>query len=168
MSRDPRGPKDCKTSISRGNIEKSSFEYGKIHSKIQIRIWELRGQNPHCKDLPLKRFKQECFFLHGRLEFFIRSSENDMGPKTQRNFFVQSFSGTLRVMDVRTKNRGRPRQQVSFPAAPVMGRNFLTPGHPGVWVRNVHRKEIRTEKFMFMLLFFPELIFLFRSLALCG
>ena len=24
-----------------------------IHGKIQIRIWELRGQNPHCKDLPL-------------------------------------------------------------------------------------------------------------------
>ena len=26
----------------------------KIHGKIQIRIWEFRGQNPHCKDLPLK------------------------------------------------------------------------------------------------------------------
>ena len=26
----------------------------RIHSKIRIRIWELRGQNPHCKDLPLK------------------------------------------------------------------------------------------------------------------
>ena len=25
----------------------------KIHGKIQIRVWELRGQNPHCKDLPL-------------------------------------------------------------------------------------------------------------------
>ena len=25
----------------------------KIHSKIQIRIWELRGQNPHCNDLAL-------------------------------------------------------------------------------------------------------------------
>ena len=26
----------------------------KIHSKIQIRIWELHSQNPHCKDLALK------------------------------------------------------------------------------------------------------------------
>ena len=25
----------------------------KIHSKIQIGIWEFRGQNPHCKDLAL-------------------------------------------------------------------------------------------------------------------
>ena len=27
--------------------------YTKIHSKIQIRSWELRGQYPHRKDLPL-------------------------------------------------------------------------------------------------------------------
>ena len=27
----------------------------KIHGKIQIRIWELRGQNPHCKDLVLMK-----------------------------------------------------------------------------------------------------------------
>ena len=40
-------------------------------------------------------------------------------------------------MDVRAENRGRPHQKVCFPAAPVMGRNFLTPGHPGVRVRNV-------------------------------
>ena len=26
----------------------------KIHGKIQIRIWEFRGQNPHCKALVLK------------------------------------------------------------------------------------------------------------------
>ena len=25
----------------------------KIHSNIQVRIWELHSQNPHCKDLPL-------------------------------------------------------------------------------------------------------------------
>ena len=40
-------------------------------------------------------------------------------------------------MDVRAENRGRPHQKVCFPAAPVMARNFLTPGHPGVRVRNV-------------------------------
>ena len=28
----------------------------KIHGKIQIRIWEFRGQNPHCKDLALNLF----------------------------------------------------------------------------------------------------------------
>ena len=26
----------------------------KSYSKIQIRIWEFRGQNPHCKDLALR------------------------------------------------------------------------------------------------------------------
>ena len=41
-------------------------------------------------------------------------------------------------MDVRAENRGRPHQKVRFPAATVVGRNFLTPGHPGVRVRNVH------------------------------
>ena len=43
-------------------------------------------------------------------------------------------------MDVRAENRGRPHQKVRFPAAPVAGRNFLTPGHPGVRVRNVRGK----------------------------
>ena len=61
--------------------------------------------------------------------------------KSTQTFFVQSFSTTLRVMDVRAENRGRPRQKVCFPAAPVMGRNFLTPGHPGVRVRNVRGKS---------------------------
>ena len=57
--------------------------------------------------------------------------------KSTQTFSVQSFSTTLRVMDVRTENRGRPHQKLRFPAAPVVGRNFLTPGHPGVRVRNV-------------------------------
>ena len=36
--------------------EKQGAEiHPKIHSKIQIRIWELRGQNPHCKDLASTR-----------------------------------------------------------------------------------------------------------------
>ena len=46
------------------------------------------------------------------------------------NFSVQTFSRTLRVEDVRAKkDRGHPRQEVGFPAAPVMGRSFLSPGH---------------------------------------
>ena len=63
------------------------------------------------------------------------------GQKSRQTFFVQSFLRTLRVMDVRAENRGRPHQQMRFSAAPVMGRNFLTPGHPGVRVRNVRRKS---------------------------
>ena len=61
--------------------------------------------------------------------------------KSTQTFFVQSFSKTLRVMDVRAENRGRPHQRVRFSAAPVMGRNFLTQGHPGVRVRNVRGKS---------------------------
>ena len=57
-------------------------------------------------------------------------------------------------MDVRAKNRGRPHPKVRFSAAPVMGRNFLTQGRPGVRVANCPR-EIRTlgcwKKFVFML-----------------
>ena len=44
-------------------------------------------------------------------------------------------------MDVRSENCGRPHQKVRFPAAPVVGRNLLTPGHPGVRVRNVRGKS---------------------------
>ena len=58
-----------------------------------------------------------------------------------QTFFVRSFFTTLRVMDVRAENRGRPHQTVRFPAAPVVGRNFLTPGHSGVRVRSVRGKS---------------------------
>ena len=65
-----------------------------------------------------------------------------VGPnKSTQTFFVQSFSTTLRVMDVRTENHGRPRQKGRFPAAPVVRRNFSTPGDPGVRVRNVRGKS---------------------------
>ena len=78
--------------------------------------------------------------------------------KINANFlFVQSFSTSLRVMDVRAENRGRPQPKVRFPVAPVVGRNSLTPGH--------RRKgqecprEIRTKKFClgpnFRLFFLP-------------
>ena len=40
-------------------------------------------------------------------------------------------------MDVRAENRGRPPPKVGFPGAPVMGRNFSTPGHLGLRVRKV-------------------------------
>ena len=57
--------------------------------------------------------------------------------KINATLSVESFSRTLRVMDVRAENRGRPHQKVGFPAAPVRCRNFLTPRHPGVRVGNV-------------------------------
>ena len=40
-------------------------------------------------------------------------------------------------MDVRAKNRDRSHQEVGFPAAAVMGRNFLTPLHQSIRVKNV-------------------------------
>ena len=54
----------------------------------------------------------------------------DRGQKINANF-----------LDVRAENHGRPRQIVRFPVAPVVGRNFSTPGHPGVRVRNVRGKS---------------------------
>ena len=71
-------------------------------------------------------------------------------------FFVQSFSTTLRVMDVRAENRGHPHQKVRFSAAPVVGRNFLTLGHPGVRVRNV-RGRSGPKNLCLCCFFFPEL-----------
>ena len=78
--------------------------------------------------------------------------------KSTQTFFVQSFSTTLRVMDVRAENRGRPHQKVRFSAAPVVGRNFLTPGHPGVRVGNVRAKSGPKSLclcFFFFLFFMP-------------
>ena len=57
-------------------------------------------------------------------------------------------------MDVRAKNCGRPHQKVRFSAAPVMGRNFLTQGRPGVRVRNVRGKS--GPKSLCLCCFFPE------------
>ena len=68
---------------------------------------------------------------------------------------ITRFSRTLRVIDLRAKNRGRPHPKVCFPAAPAMGRNFL---NPKTFRREGQEclRKIRTEKSMFMLLFFPE------------
>ena len=78
---------------------------------------------------------------HGDTANITRRHPSIGAKKSTQTFFVQSFSTTLRVMDVRAENRGRPHQKVRFPAAPVVGRNFLTPGHPGVRVRNVRGKS---------------------------
>ena len=87
--------------------------------------------------------------------FALLPFNQTIGAKKQRTLSVQSCSRTLRVMDVRAENCGRLHQKVRFPAAPLMGRNFMTPGHPG---RKGHEcvRKIQTEKFMFVLFFFPE------------
>ena len=62
------------------------------------------------------------------------------GQKSMQTFFVKVFrqpfgswtSAPQEIVDV-------PHQKVRFPAAPVVGRNFLTPGHPRV--RNVLGKS---------------------------
>ena len=59
-------------------------------------------------------------------------------------------------MDVHAENRGRPHQKMRFPAAPVVGRNFLTPGHSGVRVRNVRGKS-GPKSLCLCCFFFPEL-----------
>ena len=76
------------------------------------------------------------------------------GRKINVNFFCTKLLRTLRVMDVHAENRGRPHQKVRFSAALMMGRNFLSQGHPGVRVRNVH--ENSDQMCMFMLFFIPR------------
>ena len=60
--------------------------------------------------------------------------------KSAQFFSVHFFSGTIRVMDVRAEIVD-VRFKNLFAVAPVMGRNVLTPGHPGVRVRNVPSKS---------------------------
>ena len=104
-----------------------------------------------------------CHFTSKPLETFslflqCKNAENDPflgAKKSTQTFFVQSFSKTLRVMGVRAKNRGRPRQKIRFSAAPVMGRNFLTQGRPGVRVRNVRGKS-GPKSLCLCCFFFPE------------
>ena len=69
-------------------------------------------------------------------------------------FFIQSFSRTLRVMDVSVESRGRPHPKVHFSAVPVMKRNFLKQGHPGVRVRNICWKS--RPKSLCLCCFFPD------------
>ena len=76
------------------------------------------------------------------------------GQTINANSFVQIFPRTLRVMDVRAENRGRPHQKVRFFCGLGDGEKLFDPGASG-------RKgqkcpwEIRTEKFMFMLFLLP-------------
>ena len=63
------------------------------------------------------------------------------GQKINIKSFVQSFSRTLWVMDVRAENHGHPHQKLRFSVALVMGRNILPNGRPGVRVRSVRGRS---------------------------
>ena len=96
------------------------------------------------------------FFVLGIFLSFLCLRRVYRGQTNQHKlFFVQSFSRTLLVMDVRAENRGRPRQKVHFSAALVMGRNFFNPGHPGIRVRNVRGKS-GPKSVCLCCFFFPE------------
>ena len=56
----------------RGEFFRKKNPTQKIRIKIQYRIWEFRGQNPHCKDLPLKTVVfQEFWGLGGAITAFL-------------------------------------------------------------------------------------------------
>ena len=63
------------------------------------------------------------------------------GQKIKASFFCTKFFKTASGHGRPRRNRGRLHQKLRFPAAPVVGRNFLTPGHSGVRVRNVRGKS---------------------------
>ena len=58
-----------------------------------------------------------------------------------------TWTSTPKIVDVRTRS--------AFSCGPVMGRNSLTPGHPGVRVRNVPRKS-GPKSLCLCCVFFPE------------
>ena len=94
---------------------------------------------------------------HLMIQGHCKSDTPSLGAKkSTQSFFVQSFPRTLRVMDVRAENRGRPHQKVRLSAAPVVGRNFLTQGRPGVRVRNVCGKSGPKSLCLCCVFFFPE------------
>ena len=72
----------------------------KIHGKMQIRIWEFRGQNPHCKDPALR------IFLKIGSDSKSRSQITEISPKSLslrklekavavRNSLLERLSGKL-------------------------------------------------------------------------
>ena len=60
----------------------------KMHGKIQIRIWEFRGQNPHCKNLPLpKVFSLRSCRSSSVKFFFFNFWEGNLAGILRRDFF---------------------------------------------------------------------------------
>ena len=63
----------------------------KIHSKIQIRIWEFPGQNPHRKDLPLNK-TNSCFLFLA----FLGHQEQNQAHSGSKIRYVKAKSRTFR------------------------------------------------------------------------
>ena len=102
----------------------------------------------------LLHFQTPVLYWINFIQFAILS-RRILGPKkSTQTFFVQSFSTTLRIVDVRAENRGRLHQKVRFPAAPGGGEKLFDPWASGRKGQECPR-EIRTKKFMFMLFFAP-------------
>ena len=70
--------------------------------------------------------------------------------KSTQTFFVQSFSATLRVMDVRAEKSWTSAPKSPFFCGPGNGEKLFDPGASRRKGQECPRK-IRTEKFMFML-----------------
>ena len=112
----------------------------------------------------------ECrFYFYGREDFsdFFKPTTNRSpelpelpdqrrlgAKKSTQCFFVQNVSKTLRVMDVRAENRGRPHQKNAFFRGAGGGEKLFDPGSSGRKGQECPR-EIQTKKFMFMLFFLP-------------
>ena len=92
--------------------------------------------------------------LGGTLRGTFSESPKIGGKRSTQTFFVESFSRTLRLMDVRAENRGRPHQKVCVFCGPGDGEKLFDPRASGRKGQECPR-EIRTEKFMFMLFFLP-------------
>ena len=75
--------------------------------------------------------KRSPFFFGGSLLFLAKQGK-DWRIRATQTFSGQISWRTLQVMDARTINHERPHQKACCHAAPVLGSNFLTPGHPGV------------------------------------
>ena len=87
------------------------------------------------------------------VRFYIRKHCQFTGAKkSMQTFFVQSFSRTLRVMDVRAWTSA-PKSAFSCGSGGV--EKLFDPWASGRKGQECPR-EIRTKKFMFMLFFFPE------------
>ena len=69
-------------------------------------------------------------FLQVRCPF--QQNPSTIGAKkSTQTFFVQSFSKTLRVLDVRAQNRGRPHQKDASFCGPGDGEKLFDPGSSG-------------------------------------
>ena len=106
--------------LLRGSWADSVWGGARRKSVATLTPMEMRATHWHDMTRTISRWwtSWTILFKHGEAGMYLGAK------KSTQTFFVQSLSTTLRVMDVRAENRGRPHQKVRFPAAPVVGRNF--------------------------------------------